>query len=309
MQLVSFTKIALTFLFLSQCLVGCTTSKAGSDKLLQSFNDNSLLWKVTAPSGAESYVFGTIHVADTGVFRQRDTVLKLLDNCSSFWAELHLDSASGMGDLTTMASKFLLPDGQTLSDFFTASQMKLVRKAIREKLGPMGTIAESLKPGALVVLLTLDSLPSTAPMSIDEFLWKRAKNRHKKRYGIERIDEQLAVLDSIPPSVLIEALESPGESRAMINELLTAYAQEDLGHIVMLVDSLTGLESYMLKINDERNLRMAARLQQTLSNGGAFIAIGSAHLGGKQGLLAVLSKQGYAVTPVFGSPRVQWLNK
>lgn len=302
------TKFVLTSLILVQCLIACGSStQASKGNSEQRWTDNSLLWEVTSASGAVSYVFGTIHVADITVFQQRDTVLKLLDKSKAFYAELHLDSARGMGDLTTMASKMMLPEGKTLASYFKPDELLRLRKALKERLGAIAPIAENLKPGALLGLLMLDSLPTTAPMSVDEFLWKRAKNHRIACYGIERIDEQLAVLDSMPPHVLLEALENDASSDAMMSELIHAYATEDVGHIVGLVDSLSGVESYMLKINDERNVRMINRLHSALESGGAFIAVGAAHLGGSQGILAEIAKQGYTVRPVKGGSRVDWI--
>ncbi|HLP29197.1 MAG TPA: hypothetical protein VK147_11205, partial [Candidatus Didemnitutus sp.] len=45
---------------------------------------NSLLWKITSPQGAVSHVFGTIHLQDSTVFRQRDTVLSLVRTCRTY---------------------------------------------------------------------------------------------------------------------------------------------------------------------------------------------------------------------------------
>ncbi len=55
----------------------------------------------------------------------------------------------------------------------------------------------------------------------------------------------------------------------------------------------------MKKLIQDRNHIMSERMQAFLKKGNAFIAIGAMHLAGKEGVLALLEKQGYSVSPVY----------
>jgi len=44
---------------------------------------------------------------------------------------------------------------------------------------------------------------------------------------------------------------------------------------------------------------MAQRMQSRLREGARFIAVGALHLPGEEGLLKLLSQQGYRLTPVY----------
>lgn len=301
-------KIALTCITAVQCLVGCgsadTKTSTSSSPL---FNDNSLLWEVTSQQGAVSHVFGTIHVSDTLVFQQRDTVLAILDKATSFWAEINLDSAKDLRSGMGLISKLMLTDGKSLADFYSPTEYARIHATLVERFGSMAPVMERLKPGALVGILMMDTVPTTAEMSVDEFLWRYATAKKIPVNGIERTEEQITILDSMPSSILLEAIDADSSQNIMLKQMLQAYANEDIGHVVALVDSLSTVESFMLTINDKRNVTMANRLQNVLNRGGAFIAIGTAHLGGKQGFLAELHKQGYEVRPVVGGKRIQWL--
>jgi len=303
-------KIALTCIIAVQCLVGCGSAGTGTTSTNNVlFNNNSLLWEVTSQQGAVSHVFGTIHVSDTLVFQQRDTVLKILDRATSFWAEINLDSAKDLRTGMGLISKLMLPDGKSLADFYSPSEFARIRATLVERFGSMAPVMERLKPGALVGLLMMDTVPTTAEMSVDEFLWHHALSKKIPVNGIERTEEQIAILDSMPPSILLETVDADSSQNIMLQQMLQAYANEDIGHVVELVDSLSAVESFMLTINDKRNLTMANRLRTVLNRGGAFIAIGTAHLGGKQGFLAELYHQGYQVRPVIGGKRIQWLTR
>jgi len=290
----------LTFGIALQCLViGCSSVGSRSE---HDFNQPTLLWKIESDAGAASYVFGTIHLPDSTVFFQRDTVLTILQRCREFYSEINLDSAlSGMDP-----SVMMLPAGKKLWDFYTPSQVTELKAVLTKKLGPMSFMAEKLKPGAVIALLAMDADGATAPMSVDEFLWRTAKSAGCRVSGLESLREQLALLDSIPPTMLLEAARQ-AESDSTLTVLINAYRTEDLHVIVQMVDSVSTLETFMVKLNDTRNITMAQRMKAAVDNGGAFFAVGAAHLGGKQGLLAELATLGYRVTPVFGGKRRSWL--
>jgi uncharacterized protein YbaP (TraB family) len=61
----------------------------------------------------------------------------------------------------------------------------------------------------------------------------------------------------------------------------------------------TGEEAAGGRLLTERNVRMAARLQARLKEGGAFVAVGALHLHGESGVLAELERRGWKVTRVY----------
>ncbi len=293
----------MTCLVLLQCASSCASGGNNNTDRAR-FQENSLLWIVQASNGATSYVFGTIHIAVSSTYVQRDTVLKALAASTLFFAEIDLDSATQMSNI----SKMLLPDGKTLADFFTPEEMQELRSALDDRLGPMASMAERMRPGALIglLMLDLDAITGEAVLGMDQFLWQQATSLGIQRRGIETVAEQLALLDSIPARMILEVIRDTTTNTA-IHDLLDAYAREDLSSIVHMVDSLSSIETFMMKVNDDRNVRIAERLLTPLERGGAFIAVGAAHLGGTQGLLAELDRMGFRVRPVIGGERSQWL--
>ena len=264
---------------------------------------SSLLWRIESPKGAVSHLFGTIHLPDSTVFRQRDTVLHILQASTSFYGELDLDSANS----PLLAMKLMLPAGSTLADLYEPEDYARIKKALQERLGPMAMMAERMKPAAILGLLMMEEGEASAPMSIDQFLWGQAGNGGLTRHGLERLDEQLSVLDNMPPRLLLEAIEAPESEDSLTQVLVSAYAREDIGTIAALVDSLSAVETFMQQLNDDRNEIMVDRLETQLTAGDAFIAVGAAHLPGEKGLIGRLREEGYVVTPVTGGRRIQWL--
>jgi uncharacterized protein YbaP (TraB family) len=293
----------MTTKVITQCMVVIITACSFEQGVAS--DANSLLWKVTSREGAVSHIFGTIHLPDTLMFRQRDTVLSVLNASSVFYAELDLDSLITSVDPMSM----MLPPGVTLANFFNKKELAELRAILKERLGPMAPMAERMKPAAIAIMAMTDNHEATASTTVDQFLWETARSKYKQVKGIESIAEQLKLLDSIPPRLVLEALREDESSDSLLNALLVAYSTENLVDISRLIDSVSAVEAFMSAINDDRNITMADRLQEPLSQGKAFVAIGAAHLPGKQGLLNILTERGFRVEPVLGGNRVQWLRQ
>lgn len=159
-----------------------------------------------------------------------------------------------------------------------------------------------------MMIVAMSAVKRTAPTSIDEFLWARAKKLKINRHGLETIAEQLSVMDSMPASYVLEQLREQDSMGVDHEKLRQYYAREDLGAMWQFSQTESGMDSTMLvMINDRRNARMVDRMESLLQDGGAFIAIGALHLTGPSGIPSLLQRRGYMVEPVTGGTRVNWL--
>jgi hypothetical protein len=73
--------------------------------------------------------------------------------------------------------------------------------------------------------------------------------------------------------------------------------------MAMRLQPMTHGEDAMLAFVEEdlirkRNRTMAARAEAILARGNAFIAVGALHLPGAEGLVELIRKAGYKVTPI-----------
>lgn len=266
----------------------------------------SLLWRITSASGVTSYVMGTIHIGDSAIFRQRDSVVLALKASRRMYAEIDLDSAAGqlLSDPTIM----FLGGGKTLHDLYTPAEYDMIMSVLRKKLGPMAAAADRMKPSMIVALLAQDELNDEPGMiGMDQFLWQTATKAGVERRGVESAKEQLTILDSMPPSILLDFLKNDHEQDSMFQQLITLYATEDLAAVGMLMKELDDWGTFGATINDDRNARMVDRLRAEFASGGIMLAVGALHLPGPNGVLRRLERAGYRVTPVLGGKRVNLL--
>ncbi len=272
----------------------------------QTSDDQSLLWKVSrSTSPYSSYIFGTIHLQDSTVFRQRDTALVLLHSCTTFAAELHLDSA-----LTVMMNpKVIMRTSGTLYDDLDTPTVRRLMSIVDKNMPGMSALVPRLKPGALTSLLAMGQHESTAPEAMDMFLWNLAKRRHREVTGLEYVSEQIKLLDTMGVEGLRRiAWDSTNESSDDLRQIVDAYRNEDLRKLsTMATDTsmMAGIE--LESLNDKRNHRLVERMVPLLERGRTFVAVGALHLTGSESVLVLLRQRGWTVTPVLGGQRSQWL--
>ncbi len=275
--------------------IGCTAG--------ENITPQSLLWRITTPKGAVSHLFGTIHIADTLVFRQRDTVLKILDASTSYASELNLDSV-----MRQLSPQVLLLEQGTLYDIFDSTDVDRICQSLGKANTMLSSACTRLKPGAIMMIVAMSADKRTAPSSIDEFLWARARKQRLERHGLETLAEQLNVMDSMPATYVLEQLRDQDSLEAELDKMRVLYTSEDLDGMWQYSDKESGMDSTMLAmVNDRRNMRMADRMEPLLQDGGMFIAIGALHLTGPSGMPRLLQRRGYRVEPVTGGTRVNWL--
>ena len=86
---------------------------------------------------------------------------------------------------------------------------------------------------------------------------------------------------------------------------MSAYLSGDADRVVHLDEQITGSmipkelwARMQQKLLDERNVVMAERTIAKARQGKVFIAVGAAHLAGKNGLIAAFKQAGFKLTPV-----------
>lgn len=260
-----------------------------------------MFWKVTGPGGSTSYLLGTIHSEDARVLALSPAVNQALDAAGGLVMEMVPDAAA----LATAAAAMLYLDGRSLQQ--TIGEALFQRAA--GALAPYGMPAvavDRMKPWAVMAVLSTPK-PETGEF-LDMVLYRRAVARGVPVHGLETAREQVAVFDGISEAdqvlLLEQTLEDLANIPGLLEEITSAYVRDDLGKVAGLAEAAMGGDAspaagkLMRRLNDERNLRMAQRLQPYLADGNVFVAVGALHLAGEEGLIRLLRDGGYRLTPL-----------
>ena len=264
-----------------------------------------LLWRVSKPGVAASHIFGTIHLADPRVLLIPDPVMRALAHAKSYAMEIQFNPAVEARFFE--AAQF--EDGRRLEPIIGAEAYAKVRASLRLREVPEETIAR-LKPWAALANLVVTPA-DYEQYTLDQKLYAMARARHLPAFGLEGIEEQIAVFDGIPLDTQVALLKHGLAEReyfvGLIEPTIQAWLKRDLAllnavHERIIIRFPQMAEHYRAltrQIVDNRSVVMAHRLFLPLREGRVFVAIGVDHLYGENGVLRLLQKQGYRITPVY----------
>ena len=268
-------------------------------------DNNTLLWKISG-NGLEkpSYLFGTIHMlcADDAVLS--DNMKKAISNCDEVYFEVDLDNLFEMfGAMNQMKMK----GDTTLQDLLTEADYKKVKNYFESKGSMLPfSMLETYKPMLAASTLEQGSLPCDNTAMMEQVIMQEAKHYKKKIKGMETMAYQAGVLDSIPYKLQAEQLVSyidsankGAEEDKQTKEMFKAYKNQDLHKLEeLMVETDAGMASFTDILLYHRNRNWVDKLKTLLPGKTLLIAVGAGHLPGEKGVINLLRKEGYTVTPV-----------
>ncbi|HTT08640.1 MAG TPA: TraB/GumN family protein [Gammaproteobacteria bacterium] len=260
-----------------------------------------LLWEIKRADARPSYIYGTIHISDEDVLKLAPPVERALDHADSFVMEALFDeqAASAFTHLMYTDDNTRLEKQAGLALFKRAS-------TLLEQYGIIGLAARRMKPWAAFLMLSQPAGEQGVPL--DLALMTRASSHGAQVYGLESIQEQADVFGAMPLSDQLTLLRDTvcgyDEVQQELSRLKALYLARDLAGIKAMEinfeqdnDELS--RKVARRLITERNRRMVRRLRPRLNEGNTFIAIGALHLPGDDGVLRLLERQGYTVTPLY----------
>jgi uncharacterized protein YbaP (TraB family) len=265
-----------------------------------------LLWQVEQDGKPVAQIFGTMHSNDPEILALPQPVVRAFRAAPSLSLEIILDD----GAMQRIGTAMRLPKGQRLQDFVPPDVFSKAAAAA-EPLGIQPIQLSRLKPWAVAMVIGMapgeEAKPKqVARLPLDLWLMETARKKRKRVYALETLSEQINVFDALPTEDQVAYLRSaaiaPAEKRRQYAILKEAYLRGDLDAIFRLIsqDDRPGDRGLHEKVEkrllDDRNRRMVERMLPRFDEGGAFIAVGAAHLPGEVGVLHLLERRGYTVS-------------
>jgi uncharacterized protein YbaP (TraB family) len=292
--------LAAIYLFLSNAIVPAVGQPAptASAGVLHPAPPHPFLWKVDGP--APSWLFGTIHSDDSSVATLPAVVIASLDASRSFHPEVEASAELGL----EVAARMFGSDGPDLATRLPTVLWARVRKA-GDTLGLPEPLLQRLSPGFAAMLFSAPANTDIAS-TVDGQLYDRAVSHGLAVAALETIDEQLSLFDKLPDAqaiaALTDALDELAAGRPAGKKLLAAYTSGDERTVVAVVAAEFAASPAARALAEpllyRRNQLMADRLAPQLKAGGAFVAIGVAHLTGPRSLIELLRARGWRITRV-----------
>ena len=267
--------------------------------------ENTLLWKISG-NGLEksSYLFGTIHMlcADDAVLSKN--MKKIIKDCEEVYFEVDMDN---IFEMVGAMGKMKMKGDTTLKDLLTQEEYEKVKMYFETKgsLLPFSML-ETYKPLLAASTLEQGALPCDNTAMMEQVIMQEAQLYKKKIMGMETMAYQAGVLDSIPYKLqaqqLVSYIESAGKDDSgnkQLEEMFKAYKDQDLKKLEeLMVETDAGMAAFTDILLFHRNRNWVEKLKTILPEKSVLIAVGAGHLPGEKGVINLLRKEGYTVTPV-----------
>lgn len=287
-------------------------------------NSNGKFWRITSPEGEVSHLWGTFHSSDPLILRLPEEVTGAIEDSRAVAVEIDYTykSRDAYRAAQMMEGRFLEasdPFDFEPGDGTIADLSEEVSAWIRDRALELGWTEDfdlimSL-PGMAEMLLSdpcEDFAEGVLPIQ-DDYIQLLGRLAGAKIIGLEGPDEfvtDLAADKDTARAIIgvygayLRPVDSNAERSASFALYLTgnlgvmqawdhAYQQEIHGNEGL--DMLRLTDGYLLGLRNERFLD---RLGEELSLGGVFMAVGSAHLPGDEGLVSLFRDRGYDVTRI-----------
>lgn len=261
--------------------------------------NNSLLYQVKSKDKKVSYLFGTIHMIPDSLYYFPGKLDKIISKSDEVILEI-----ANLSDQSSVMKLMLLDSGSCF-DIFTPQQKDSVLNWGANLLGikpdQFEKGFEKRKPFTLLQL-SFQKMISGKVRMVDMEIESKAQQNKIPVSGLETVEYQLSIFDKIPPGELagfiMEAVRNPQEGEENFQKMVHYYHRQDLESLANLILESDELGSSAEELLDKRNHNWIPKMEELMKAKSCFFAVGAGHLGGSNGVIELLRKRGYEVTPV-----------
>jgi uncharacterized protein YbaP (TraB family) len=271
-------------------------------KLIINKDENSLLWEVSGKGLKQSsYLFGTFHLMCKNDIHFSSQLKTALSRADKVYMEMDMDDpATMLGGLLLMNMK----DGKTLQQLYTAAEYQRLESYFTDSLHMPLSFIERIKPFFLEAMLYPKMMPCKTISGVEEELMKVVKQEKKEIKGLETMEFQASVFDSIPyeeqAKELLQSIDSMASNKKNFDTMMNVYKSQQINEIEKLFSKTEmGMQDHQDILLNDRNKNWVGQLKNIMKTTHVFVAVGAGHLVGKQGLIALLRKEGYTVKPLL----------
>ncbi len=306
-----------------------TLTKKDKQNLKNNLTTKSLLWKIEGKKIKQaSYLFGTIHMIPKEDFFWPNNTKPSIDACERL--TLEIDMAGLENDMSAQMSMMMnifMKDGVTLPKLLTEEEYKMVQDHFANGSLPLPQMMlDKIKPMFLSMMVSEDFdfmggnlLGGTEDetdqsengmegiSSYEVELMAIAEKNEMESSGLETVEYQMSVFDSIPykaqANMLLEAIKAEKDTTSSVqnqlSDMIQLYKNQDLQALQQLLKTeSTGMDQFEEILLNQRNRNWIPIMKAQIAEKPTFFAVGAGHLGGPEGILSLLRKEGYKLTPI-----------
>ncbi len=268
------------------------------------------LWTVTTTTNVV-YLLGSLHVLKPGDYPLHPAIEQAYTASRTVVFEVDPDTMDTPQAQRTVLATALYPEGETLEQHLSSESYALLKTKVAD-IGMPLSMFHRYKPwfcAVTLTALTLQKLEFDPAHGIDRYFFNKAKTDRKSILPLETFEDQIHLFSVMTgknqEAFLRQALQELDLVGSMTDELLQAWKTGDAATLDrILTSSFADYPALYHRLLVQRNkawMQTIIPLLQRQEN--VLIVVGAGHLGGPQGLVALLRKQGYTVAQHDGEWR------
>lgn len=246
-----------------------------------------------------SYLFGTIHVVCPENYVWTDKMEEAFKKCEEVCFEMDMDDPVVM---LSVSAGLTDNSGKTLKDYFSPGDYTKLSRYVSDTLGMSILMFNNMKPAILPFIFSARSSHCEVSISYEDTLMKAAHSAGKDVKGLENPQEQIALFNILPADSVIkdimDIVNGVKQEDTNYHKLITAYTSQDISALYDMIRATNDLGNNADAFIDERNIKWAPRMIDMMDQKSVFFAVGAGHLWGDNGVINLLKKEGYTVSPV-----------
>ena len=262
---------------------------------------SSLLWKIEGSGlSAPSYIFGTMHMIEKAYYFFPEKIEKLVLSTEELVMEL-----PGLPSQEESMALLKLKEG-SFFDYFNKEQSDSLFQWAYANLSMKETLfrktMDSMKPFVFVQLATQWKFIGNME-SYEQAFEALASANKIPISGLETVADQMLIFDNLSKAqqteMVMESIRNPEKVMQQTREMEQLYVDQNVDVLYMnILKAESIIVDEQSAFLDDRNARWIPLIIQHMKSHPTFIAVGAGHLGGPKGVVRLLQREGYTLTPI-----------
>jgi uncharacterized protein len=275
---------------------------APAENVTHANSNNSLLWEVSGKGlAAPSYLYGTMHMVCAEDTKMSEGLKAAIKKSKQVYFELDMDN---MEEMMSVLKYARMNNGLKISDLVSPEDYQKLEDYFKNNKSvlPFGMMSR-FKPYFITAIISEGIMGCKKKVSVEQMIMAEARQYDKEVNGLETLEFQASIFDSIPYEKqardLVEYVDSIDKFKEITMKMVEMYRKQDINNMDSLMEqSDPGMMQYMDVLLYDRNKRWASQIPEQAFNMPTLFAVGAGHLGGEKGVISLLKQQGFTVKPL-----------
>jgi len=272
------------------------------EQSLNKINNKHTLWKVAGKNNT-LYLLGTIHVMPDNIYPLPQAYYDAFEDAEKLVFEID-ESIQDQAAMQASVLEFAqLPKGKKLKDVIGDENYAEIRALAKKNKVPMMMI-EPFDPwfsGTTLTAMEYLNAGFSPDNGVDQHFMRKAQQAGKPILGLESIEDQFSIFDSMSidsqVEMLVEVLKKEVDVKEFAYEMLEDWQSGDMQGLeeLFMAEFKQAPEMYDALLV-KRNHNWLEQFQPMLRDTDDYlVVVGTAHMLGDDGMVSLLENQGYEV--------------